>query len=333
MKILVTGGYGFIGSNFILNTITSDKTIYNVDKLTYASNKHNLSSIEKLPNYGFFNIDICDKTAISRLIMDYKPDILFHFAAESHVDRSIHSPDHFINTNIVGTASLLNASLKLFNKKNDFKFIHVSTDEVFGSLDKNGLFDENSKYNPNSPYSASKASSDHLVRSWNKTYGLPAIITNCTNNYGPYQFPEKLIPLLITNCIDKKTLPIFGKGNNIRDWIFVEDHCDAIDLISKSGIIGESYCIGSSNEKTNIEIVEKICSIFDELSPRPSGKQYSDLIRFVDDRPGHDYRYAVDTAKMRKEFNWTPKKDFVDGLKETVMWYIKNESWWRSIKK
>tara|TARA_Y100001936_G_C16087855_1_gene683207 strand:- start:2961 stop:3977 length:1017 start_codon:yes stop_codon:yes gene_type:complete len=334
MKIFVTGGCGFIGSNFI-KYLKSQKNIkiLNFDKLTYAGNKKSLSDIDGSKDYIFVEGDICDKKLVSDTLFSFKPDCVVNFAAESHVDRSISSPMGFVNTNIVGTATLLNACLSYFNanKLKNFKFVHISTDEVYGSLGKNGLFDENSNYNPSSPYSASKASSDHLVRSWWQTYGLPIIISNCSNNYGPYQFPEKLIPLMIINCINEKPLPIYGKGLNIRDWLFVEDHCIAILNLIEEGVVGDSYNIGSNNEKSNIEIVQTICKILDSKLPRKSGKTYKDLIDFVDDRPGHDFRYAIDSSKIKNKLGWKPLKSFNEGISETIQWYLDNESWWRNI--
>ena len=264
----------------------------------------------------------------------FRPDVIVNFAAESHVDRSIDDSTDFIKTNVLGTFSLLNSSLKYFRaKNNEFKFIHVSTDEVFGSLGPSGKFDENTPYSPRSPYSASKASSDHLVRAWNSTYNLPTIITNCSNNFGPYQFPEKLIPLMIANCISEKKLPVYGSGKNVRDWLYVDDHCDAIYDVVKFGKIGETYLIGGNNELENIEIVKMICSIMDEKIPRPNGNAYSELINFVDDRPGHDERYAINFNKIQTDLKWQPKEDFRLALNKTIDWYLENEEWWRKIQK
>ena len=333
MKILTTGGCGFIGSNFIIEQIQKGNKIYNIDNLTYAGNQSNLNKIIDNPNYFFSKVDICDKELVSNIIFDFKPDCLVNFAAESHVDRSIDSPIVFVKTNVLGTANLLECSRKYYNSsKKGFLFIHISTDEVYGSLGEKGYFTEMTNYSPSSPYSASKASSDHLARSWFKTYNLPTIITNCSNNYGPYQFPEKLIPLIIANCIDEKPLPIYGKGLNVRDWLYVEDHCDAIFKIIKKGRPGETYNIGGNNEIKNIDIVKLVCSIMDKLKPLKSSKKYSDLIKFVKDRPGHDLRYAIDAKKLHKEIGWSPKENFKSGVLKTVRWYLENESWWRKIQ-
>ncbi len=339
MKILVTGGCGFIGTNFVLQQInTTQNTILNLDKLTYAGNLNNLSKVSKDPRYEFVQGDICDSNLVSNTISYFHPDAIVHFAAESHVDRSIHGPMDFVNTNIVGTATLLNVSRKYIEAKSqkpeagNFRFLHVSTDEVFGSLGDDGLFTETTPYDPSSPYSASKAGSDHLVRAWTRTYGFPALITNCSNNYGPYQFPEKLIPLMIANCIDEKPLPIYGEGLNIRDWLFVEDHYDAIYSVLQNGTIGETYNIGGNNEISNIDIVNTICSILDELKPRSGGKSYNNLITFVTDRPGHDFRYAIDATKINNKLGWSPKETFASGIRKTIQWYLDNESWWRKIQ-
>ena len=338
-NILVTGGSGFIGSNFIQYLINhSDyKKIINLDKLTYAGNSDNLINIENDPRYKFVKGDICNRDFINKIFHDYKPITIVHFAAESHVDRSIDGPKDFIDTNIVGTYNLLQESLNIYSKLNKesksfFKFHHISTDEVFGSLGKSGYFTEDTAYDPSSPYSASKASSDHLVRAWHRTFGLPITISNCSNNYGPYQFPEKLIPLMIINCLSNKQLPVYGKGDNVRDWLYVEDHCKAIDLILKDGAIGETYNIGGNNEIKNIKIVKSICSILDTLEPTKSLKQYSDLITFVSDRPGHDFRYSIDTTKIKNELNWGPEESFDTGLLKTIKWYLDNEIWWKKIQ-
>ena len=338
-NILVTGGSGFIGSNFIQYLINhSDyKKIINLDKLTYAGNSDNLINIENDPRYKFVKGDICNRDFINKIFHDYKPITIVHFAAESHVDRSIDGPKDFIDTNIIGTYNLLQESLNIYSKLNKesksfFKFHHISTDEVFGSLGKSGYFTEDTAYDPSSPYSASKASSDHLVRAWHRTFGLPITISNCSNNYGPYQFPEKLIPLMIINCLSDKELPVYGKGDNVRDWLYVEDHCKAIDLILKDGAIGETYNIGGNNEIKNIKIVKSICSILDTLEPAKSLKQYSDLITFVSDRPGHDFRYSIDTTKIKNELNWGPEESFDTGLLKTIKWYLDNEIWWKKIQ-
>ena len=335
MKILVTGGCGFIGSNFVLRQINTTKnSILNLDKLTYAGNLNNLSKIAKNQRYRFVQGDICDADLVFKTISDFQPDTIVHFAAESHVDRSIDNPMEFINTNILGTANMLQQSMYYLNNiNNSFRFIHISTDEVFGSLGDTGSFTENSSYDPSSPYSASKASSDHLVRSWVRTFNFPAIITNCSNNYGPYQFPEKLIPLMIANCMDEKSLPIYGKGDNIRDWLYVEDHCAAIDLVIKKGSIGETYNIGGNNEISNLDIVKIVCKTLNKLFPRENNKSYLDLITFVKDRPGHDFRYAIDSSKIQKCLGWKPLETFESGIFKTIKWYLENETWWRSIQK
>tara|TARA_B100000029_G_scaffold180077_1_gene177677 strand:- start:716 stop:1720 length:1005 start_codon:yes stop_codon:yes gene_type:complete len=329
MKIIVTGGCGFIGSNFVLKMASnkSNKLLI-IDKLTYAGNQNNLSSIKNESNYNFIKADICDRKHMDDAINNFQPDAIVHFAAESHVDNSIAGPMDFINTNILGTATLLEICHSyIANNNNFFKFLHVSTDEVFGSLESTGSFSEKSPYNPSSPYSASKASSDHLVRAWHKTYDFPALITNCSNNYGPYQYPEKLIPLIIKNCIDEKPLPIYGKGKNIRDWLFVGDHCDAIHSVLVDGKIGETYNIGGNNELQNIEIVKHICSIMDEVKPRGNGHSYEKLISFVTDRPGHDFRYSINTSKIKKELGWKPKESFKSGIRKTIKWYLDNINW------
>ena len=339
-RILVTGGSGFIGSNFIHYLInnTDYQRIINLDKLTYAGNNENLINIQQNFRYKFIKGNICDRQCIKKIFQDYSPNKIVHFAAESHVDRSIDGPKDFINTNIVGTSILLEESLSYYNKlkklsKSSFKFHHISTDEVFGSLGEKGSFAEDSPYDPSSPYSASKASSDHLVRAWHRTFGLPVTISNCSNNYGPYQFPEKLIPLIIINCLSNKSLPVYGKGENIRDWLYVEDHCKAINLILQEGAIGDTYNIGGNNEISNINIVESICTILDKLKPSNSGKSYKQLISFVKDRPGHDFRYAINTTKIKKDLNWEPKETFDSGLTKTIKWYLENENWWKKIQK
>jgi len=339
MNILVTGGCGFIGSNFILKQVQKHQNmVLNFDKLTYAGNVDNLAPIADQPNYQFINGDICNSKLVADTLYTFQPAIIVHFAAETHVDRSIDAPMEFIQTNIVGTATLLNALLdywqKSVNKKKgtSLKYLHVSTDEVFGSLGDNSFFTEQTPYDPSSPYSASKAGSDHLVRAWNRTYGLPTLITNCSNNYGPYQFPEKLIPLIIANCIDEKPLPLFGKGLNVRDWLYVEDHCDAIDAVLEKGVIGETYNIGGNNEFHNINIVKTICTVLDKLIPRKNGNPYDELITYVKDRPGHDFRYAIDSSKIKNDLGWAPKESFESGIRKTIQWYLDNETWWRQIQ-
>jgi len=340
MKILVTGGCGFIGSNFLLKQIHStENQIINLDKLTYAGNLANIQSVEDHPNYQFIQGDICNFDLVSSTIFHFLPDAIVHFAAESHVDRSIDGPMEFVNTNIVGTATLLNVCRKYLDVKSknsevgNFRFLHVSTDEVFGSLGYNGRFTETAPYDPSSPYSASKAGSDHLVRAWTRTYGFPALITNCSNNYGPYQFPEKLIPLMIANCIDEKPLPVYGEGLNVRDWLFVKDHCDAIYDVLQNGVVGETYNIGGHNEIKNIDIVNSICSTLDKLKPRSNGKSYGELITYVTDRPGHDFRYAIDASKINNDLGWAPQETFKTGIRKTILWYLENESWWRLLQK
>ena len=333
-KILVTGGCGFIGSNFIQYVLQKEPNIYiiNLDKLTYAGNLMNLDSISN-DKYAFVKGDICDKVLVESLFHEHNFQSVVHFAAESHVDRSIDGPAEFIQTNIVGTLNLLEHSRKFFLKSGnmDFKFLHVSTDEVYGSLGNNGNFNENTPYDPSSPYSASKAASDHLVRAWNKTYDLPILITNCSNNYGPYQFPEKLIPLMIINALNNKPLPIYGKGDNVRDWLYVLDHCDAIFTVLDKGEIGETYNVGGNNEIKNIEVVEIICDNLDNVIPKSSSESYKKLINFVEDRPGHDFRYAIDANKINSELGWFPKESFETGIEKTINWYINNVDWWSSI--
>lgn len=334
MKILITGGAGFIGSavvRYILNE-TQDEVI-NVDKLTYAANLVSLKPVENSPRYAFEQADIGDKRALTRIFKQYKPDAVMHLAAESHVDRSIDSADVFIQTNIVGTYTLLDVARYYWSgldadKKTAFRFLHISTDEVYGDLaEKDGLFMETTPYAPSSPYSASKASSDHLVRAWGRTYGLPIIVTNCSNNYGYFQFPEKLIPRIILNALAGKPLPVYGNGLQIRDWLFVDDHARALYMVLISGKIGETYNIGSHNQKTNIEIIRTICDLLEELAPnKPSGiLQYQDLICYVTDRPGHDVRYAIDATKIRRELGWQPQERFESGIRKTVRWYLEHK--------
>ena len=332
-NVLVTGGCGFIGSNFVKYLI-SCRNYFPVilDKLTYAGNITNLNQVDK-NKYALIKGDICDKKLVNDLFKKYKFQGVFNFAAESHVDRSIDGPKEFLQTNIVGTFNLLESSRQYFkNINHDFKFIHVSTDEVYGDLGESGFFKETSPYKPNSPYSASKAASDHLSKAWGHTYGLPVVITNCSNNYGPFQFPEKLIPLMIINCLEWKPLPIYGDGKNERDWLFVTDHCQSLEIIFRKGKIGETYNIGGNNVVKNIDIVKTICDVLDKLKPSEKGS-YRELISYVKDRPGHDRRYAIDSQKIYEELNWKPKKSFSAGIKNTIKWYINNESWWRDIQK
>jgi len=336
---LVTGGSGFIGANFIhylLKNELADKVI-NLDKLTYAGNPQNLSKYDSDDRYQFVHGDIGDLELVRNILTEHRPHNLIHFAAESHVDRSIDGPGEFIQTNIIGTYVLLSESLKHFHtlsdvEKNSFRFHHVSTDEVYGSLGDDGFFTESTPYDPSSPYSASKASSDHLVRAWHRTFGLPVLISNCSNNYGSYQFPEKLIPLMILNCLDEQPLPVYGTGENVRDWLYVEDHCDAIHAIVNNGNIGETYNVGGNNEIQNIRIVKTICDILNEIKPKGSGGSYRDLITYVTDRPGHDFRYAIDASKLKNELNWEPKESFETGIRKTINWYLKNERWWKAIQ-
>jgi dTDP-glucose 4,6-dehydratase len=329
--ILVTGGAGFIGSNFILNWLsTQNEGLINLDSLSYAADLNNLESISENKEYFFIKGSIEDQNLIEKILEKYNPRAVINFAAETHVDRSIENPEIFMKTNIFGTFHLLNASLKFWKKislddQKKFKFLHISTDEVFGSLSlEDEKSNELSPYKPNSPYSASKAASDHLVRAWGETYKLPVITTNCTNNYGPHQFPEKLIPLLIHNCLNNKKLPIYGKGENVRDWLYVEDHCEAIKEVLVKGSIGETYNIGGNNEKTNIEIVKTVCSTLDEIKPRKNNSSYKELITFVEDRPGHDFRYSLDISKIKKELNWQPQETFESGIRKTILWYLEN---------
>ena len=334
MKIIVTGGAGFIGSAVIRHIINNtDDIVLNIDKLTYAGNLESLKDIAKSSRYEFQQIDICDKEALEKAFNSFQPNLVMHLAAESHVDRSIDGPAEFINTNIVGTYHLLEVARQYWQTLDDldkkqFKFHHISTDEVYGDLEgTTDLFTETTPYTPSSPYSASKASSDHLVRAWHRTYGFPILVTNCSNNYGPYHFPEKLIPLVILNALDGKALPIYGKGNQIRDWLFVEDHARALYKVVTEGKIGETYNIGGHNEKQNIEVVKTICHILDELKPQKNGQLYESLITFVKDRPGHDLRYAIDASKIANELKWMPAETFDSGIRKTVEWYLDNMEW------
>jgi dTDP-glucose 4,6-dehydratase len=336
-RVVVTGGAGFIGSALVRHLINeTDATVVVVDKLTYAGNLESLKEVSSSPRYSFLQADICDTAEMSRLFHEFRPQAIFHLAAESHVDRSIDGPGEFIRTNIVGTASLLQAALEFWktleaDESTTFRFQHISTDEVYGSLGEDGFFTESTPYSPHSPYSASKASSDHLVRAWHDTYGLPVLITNCSNNYGPYHFPEKLIPLVILNALDGKNLPVYGTGANVRDWLHVEDHVAALRLVNEKGLPGETYNVGGHNERTNLDVVRTICKTLDELRPRSEGS-YEDLIVFVSDRPGHDLRYAIDPSKLIGELGWKPRYTFDDGIKETVKWYLDNDWWWRPIR-
>ena len=337
MKILVTGGAGFIGSAVVRMLISdTSHSVVNVDKLTYAGNLDSLVSIESSPNYIFVQADICDRNALTEIFNNHKPDAIMHLAAESHVDRSIDSAGEFIQTNIIGTYVLLEVAKSYWlqldePKKSAFRFHHISTDEVFGDLEsEEGFFRENTSYAPSSPYSASKAGSDHLVRAWGRTFGLPVLVTNCSNNYGPFHFPEKLIPLVIINALQGKPLPVYGAGTQIRDWLYVDDHACALLAVLTRGEIGETYNIGGHCEKKNIDVVRTICSLLDELSPTQleGVDKYEELITFVADRPGHDLRYAIDATKIEEELGWRPQETFDSGLRKTVQWYLKNESWW-----
>ena len=337
--IFVTGGAGFIGANFVLDWfLQRQETIVNIDKLTYAGNLESLSSLKKDSRHIFIQGDIRDQSLIDELLEKYHPRAILNFAAESHVDRSIHGPEAFIQTNVVGTFYLLESVRSYWNKldeiaKMDFRFLQVSTDEVYGSLGKvEPAFTESHPYKPNSPYSASKAASDHLVRSYHHTYGLPVLTTNCSNNYGPYHFPEKLIPLVFVNALAGKELPVYGDGQQIRDWLFVKDHCSAIRRVLDAGVSGETYNIGGWNEKANLDIVHAVCTLLDELQPRHDGKKYSEQITFVTDRPGHDHRYAINARKIERELGWVPEETFETGIRKTVQWYLDNQEWVTSVQ-
>ena len=332
MKLLITGGAGFIGSALVRHLIeNTDHIVINVDKLTYAGNLESLTEVENHERYSFHQLDILDRDGIDALLASEQPDAIMHLAAESHVDRSIDGPADFIETNIVGTYTLLEAARKYWKEsgKENFRFHHISTDEVYGDLGPEGLFTETTPYAPSSPYSSSKASSDHLVRAWHRTYGLPVVITNCSNNYGPYQFPEKLIPVVLLNALAGKSLPVYGDGSQIRDWLFVDDHARALMEVVVKGELGETYNIGGHNEKKNIDVVHTICSILDEVRPeKPNGiSKYSDLITFVKDRPGHDVRYAIDATKIKNDLGWVPDETFETGIRKTVLWYLENMEW------
>ena len=340
MALLVTGGCGFIGGNFVLDWLQqSDEHIINLDKLTYAANPATLRSVEASPNYTFVQGDICDGKLLAELFERYQPRAVVHFAAESHVDRSIANPEAFLKTNVFGTFELLQAARTFWSsggaggtKVEPFRFLHVSTDEVYGTLEpEDPAFREDSCFRPNSPYAASKASSDHLVRAWHETFGLPTLITNCSNNYGPYQFPEKLIPLVLHRALRGETLPIYGDGKQVRDWLFVGDHCSAIRTVLESGKPGETYNVGGRNQRTNLEVVNAICALLDELSPDSSGEPYARLMRHVADRPGHDRRYAIDATKIERELQWSPAESFGSGLRRTVQWYLDNQQWVEAI--
>jgi dTDP-glucose 4,6-dehydratase len=337
-RFFVTGGAGFIGSAFVRFLINStEHTVLNFDKLTYAGNLESLESISHDPRYSFHQGDLLDSELLETIFQSFKPDFVVHLAAESHVDRSITNSREFIDTNIIGTYNLLEVSRAYWSKldirgQSLFRFHHISTDEVFGALDDTGFFTEESAYDPSSPYSSSKAASDHLVRAWNRTYQLPILITNCSNNFGPYQFPEKLMPLIILNAINEQPLPIYGSGKNVRDWLYVEDHVEALYEVIQNAEIGSSYNIGGNNEKTNLQVVHAICDILDDLLPRSSKNSYKDLITFVEDRLGHDFRYAIDASKISANLGWKPKETFHSGLEKTIQWYIGNKSWLNNLK-
>jgi dTDP-glucose 4,6-dehydratase len=338
LKLIVTGGAGFIGSAVIRYLLAhTDTYVLNLDKLTYAGNLESLQAEAQHPHYQFVQADIGDATALQQIFTTFQPDAVMHLAAESHVDRSIDGPAAFIHTNIVGTYILLEATRSYWqtlapDKKAAFRFHHISTDEVYGSLGDAGLFVETTPYQPNSPYSASKASSDHLVRAWHHTFKLPVVTTNCSNNYGPYQFPEKLIPLIILNAMDGKPLPVYGKGENVRDWLYVDDHARALWQVLTRGRVGETYNIGGHNEQKNLAVVETICLILDDLLPNSSQRPHQHLIHFVTDRPGHDLRYAIDATKIQHELGWTPQETFATGLRKTVQWYLENPAWWQRVR-
>jgi dTDP-glucose 4,6-dehydratase len=337
-RILITGGAGFIGSAVVRHIICdTPHEVLVVDKLTYAGNLDSLAPVANDRRYRFVRLDINDSTGIGGLLEQFRPHVVMNLAAESHVDRSIDAARPFIQTNIVGTYSLLEMVLAFWRKlpaaqRNDFRFHHISTDEVFGSLGSEGLFNEASPYRPNSPYAASKAASDHLVRAWQHTYGLPVLISNCSNNYGPFHFPEKLVPLTILNCLEGKPVSVYGTGNNVRDWLFVDDHARALVMIANRGRSGESYSVGGNSERTNIDVVRMICSLMDEMAPNRAHGKHESLIQFVADRPGHDHRYAIDASKIRNELGWAPRETFESGLARTVRWYLDNRAWWERVR-
>ncbi|MDB4915339.1 MAG: rmlB [Gemmatimonadetes bacterium] len=337
MKVLVTGGAGFIGGAVVRRLVAGrGADVVTVDKLTYAGNLDSLSGVLENPRHVFEHVDICDAAAIARVFENHQPDAVLHLAAESHVDRSIDGPAAFMQTNVMGTFVLLQAARKYWSELHDerrdrFRFVHVSTDEVFGSLGEHGFFNEATPYDPSSPYSASKAASDHLVRAWTRTYGLPGLVTNCSNNYGPYHFPEKLVPLTILNALERKPIGVYGRGENVRDWLFVDDHAEALLAVMERGVVGETYVVSGRNERRNIDVVRAVCALVDELAP-DGGVPRSSLITFVSDRPGHDQRYAVDATKIRTELGWEPAETFESGLRRTVQWYIDNPTWWERVR-
>lgn len=336
MRVLVTGGAGFIGSAVVRHLVLEKRyEVLNIDKLTYAGTETSLQVVQGAPNYRFLRADICDGGTLSRALADFQPDRIMHLAAESHVDRSISGAQDFINTNIIGTFTLLECARAYWSglegkRKQAFRFLHVSTDEVYGSLGEEGLFTETTAYDPSSPYSASKAASDHLVKAWERTYGLPVVVSNCSNNYGPYHFPEKLIPLMILNAMERKPLPVYGNGANVRDWLYVEDHARALDIIAERGRIGETYNVGGRNEWRNIDVVTRICDLMDGLRPRAT--PHGNLITYVTDRPGHDARYAIDARKLETELGWRAQETFDTGIEKTVRWYLDNEWWWSPLR-
>jgi dTDP-glucose 4,6-dehydratase len=337
-RILITGGAGFIGSALARHLVGQDSyDVLVVDKLTYAGNLSSLAPVAQSPQFAFQEADICDQAAISAALDKFQPDIVAHLAAESHVDRSVDGPAAFVQTNLVGTFSMLQASLDYWRKlgsdrQDAFRFHHISTDEVFGSLEDDGYFDEDTKYDPRSPYSASKAGSDHLVRAWQHTYGLPVLITNCSNNYGPYHFPEKLIPLIIIKCLEGQPLPVYGNGQNVRDWLYVDDHVSALRAVFEKGRVGESYMIGGRSERSNLAVVHAICDQLDHIRPRANGESYRSQIEFVADRPGHDFRYAIDASKIERELGWRAQESFDTGIAKTIAWYLDNRDWWDAIR-
>lgn len=337
LRILVTGGAGFIGSALVRHLVgNTDHAVLNVDALTYAGNLTSVAPVAESNRYRFAQADICDRDRIAALIAEFRPQVITHLAAESHVDRSIDGPSAFIQTNLVGTFTMLSAALDYWRglpeeERQAFRFHHISTDEVFGALGPEGFFTEDTAYDPRSPYSASKAGSDHLVSAWHHTYGLPTLVTNCSNNYGPYHFPEKLIPLMIIKCLAGEALPVYGQGQNVRDWLYVDDHVRALTAVFERGTPGESYMVGGRSERTNLAVVETICSHLDAIRPRADGKSYREQISFVADRPGHDFRYAIDASKLERELGWKPSETFESGIEKTIRWYLANEDWWRPI--
>lgn len=337
LRIFVTGGAGFIGSALVRHLIRqTDHHVLNVDALTYAGNPASVAPVSDSNRYGFAQANICDAAAMARLVTEFRPDVVTHLAAESHVDRSIDGPADFIQTNLVGTFTLLSAVLDYWRGLDEparkaFRFHHISTDEVFGALGDEGFFTEDTAYDPRSPYSASKAGSDHLVRAWHHTYGLPVLVTNCSNNYGPYHFPEKLIPLIIIKCLHGEKLPVYGAGQNVRDWLYVDDHVRALTAVFERGVPGDSYMIGGNSERTNLTVVETICDTLDGIRPRADGKSYREQISFVADRPGHDFRYAIDASKLKRELGWEPRESFESGIAQTIRWYLENADWWQPI--